>query len=275
LCDDAQTTENPGEPEPETVDVADEEVPPISCPKVQCESGSTAVYGLCVADAEVAFAGGTFQMGKEGSAADSPAHEVTVGAFTADRTEVSNRTYRACVECGVCAPPSRNGSFSGREPYYGNEAFDGYPVVYVTWDQAVAYCEGLGKRLPTEAEWEFMARGAAGRTYPWGEESPTSKRVNANWMVGDTTAVTDKADGATAEGVLNLAGNVWDWVHDAYDPMYYKSSPSQDPQGPDDGFSRVVRGGSFGSPLSFVTGYARASMFALDSYSNVGFRCVW
>jgi formylglycine-generating enzyme required for sulfatase activity len=188
---------------------------------------------------------------------------------------VSNRVFRACVDCAACTPPSRDGSFSGREPYYGNPEFDDYPVIYVTWEQAAAFCTGLGKRLPTEAEWEFMARGVEGRLYPWGSANPKWELVNANYYMGDTTKVTDQAAGATPEGVLNLAGNVWDWVFDVYQADYYANSPSKDPKGPEEGFFRVVRGGSFGSPLTQVKGHVRNEMFALDSYSNVGFRCVY
>jgi len=228
-----------------------------------------------VTDGEVAIAGGSFDMGTNDQGNAFPKHEVTVSPFVVDRTEVSNAMYRVCVDCGYCTPPSRDGSFSGREPYYGNPEFDDYPVIHVTWEQAMDYCSGLGKRLPTEAEWEFMARGAEDRLYPWGNDYPTWELVNASYFMGDTIRVTDQAAGMNPDGVLNLSGNVWDWIQDVYDQDYYQVGPALDPQGPETGYSMVVRGGSFGSSLHNIKTYVRNEMFALDSYSNVGFRCAY
>ena len=112
---------------------------------------------------------GEFTMGSDSSdqADEKPAHTVNLDAFRIDQTEVTNKQYAACKENGGCTPPSRNSS-STNTSYYGNTQFDNYPVIYVNWNQAVAYCEWAGRRLPTEAEWEKAARGTDGRTYSWG-----------------------------------------------------------------------------------------------------------
>jgi formylglycine-generating enzyme required for sulfatase activity len=242
--------------------------------QVQCAEGEQERYGVCVPDPERVFRVVSFMMGQDGTGDASPQHPVSLGDFSADRAEVTNRLYHACVDCGACTPPSRDGSYSGREPYYGNTQYDDYPVIYVTWEQAAAYCEGLGKRLPSEAEWEYLARGTEGRQYPWGGTAPTWQLANYNYLQGDTTSAFDQVDGATPDGLLNLAGNVWEWCHDAYQADYYAASPVGNPPGPAEGLSRVVRGGSFGSPASALAGTARYQMFAWDSFSNVGFRCV-
>jgi len=271
--------QTPGTSDPETGSAATDEgstaAPACDFGKVTCGEGETDVYGRCVAGLAVDLPGGTFTMGTDAPhwPDATPAHEVTVSAFSLDRYEVSNAAFAACVACGVCEPPEQDGSFSGREPYYGNEQYEGYPVIYVTWHQAKAFCEGLGSRLPTEAEWELAARGTAGRSFPWGNDDATPGHANFEYTFGDTTPVTDLSQGSTPEGAANMAGNVWEWVADTWAAGYYAASPPADPKGPEEGPLKVARGGSYGSTSAQIRPYARASFLGTGTYSNVGFRC--
>jgi eukaryotic-like serine/threonine-protein kinase len=255
---------------------SDADEPPRVCtiPDVDCDEGDHAEYGLCVANSEeVAVAGGTFEMGAP-TGTEFPAHSVTVSDFTIDRTEITNERYQACVEAGCCDPPSYDGSYSAREPYFGNDEYDRFPVIFITWDQALEYCEGLGKRLPTEAQWEFAARGEDARPFPWGTDPPSRSRANYdNAIDGDTAAVGTYDDGATPLGLVDMAGNVWEWVADWYSASYYDDSPSTDPPGPASGVARVARGGSFGSTEAQLYSFYRANFLPTETYSNVGFRC--
>lgn len=179
---------------------------------------------------------------------EQPAHEVKLNSFWIDQVEVTNGMYELCVNAGVCRPPKETRS-DNRAEYFGNPEFRDYPVVYVTWFDANTYCEWAGRRLPTEAEWEYAARGTDKRNYPWGDEPPNEYNSNSLNIVGDTTRVGSYAEGASPFGVLDMAGNVWEWVADRYQPNYYSKSPFENPQGPtaEEVFTplRVIRGGSF------------------------------
>ena len=159
-----------------------------------------------------------------------------------DQTEVTNTQYKKCVDAGPCSPPSSSTSHS-RDSYYNNPEYDDYPVIYVTWHQAQEYAEWVGGRLPTEAEWEYAARGPDGNIYPWGNGAPDGSLLNYDGNVGDTTTVVSYPDGASWCGALDMAGNVWEWTSSLYEPYPYDSTDGR--ENLDAAGWRVVRGGSW------------------------------
>jgi serine/threonine protein kinase/formylglycine-generating enzyme required for sulfatase activity len=218
---------------------------------------------------------GEFTMGSPegiGGSNEHPQHTLYLDAFWIDRTEVTNARYEQCVNAGDCQTPSSLGSHT-RSSYYGDSQFDDYPVIYVDWNQANAYCRWAGAHLPTEAEWEKAARGTEGRTYPWGNDSPSKNLLNYNNLVGDTTVVGSYPTGASPYGALDLAGNVSEWVNDWYSDTYYGSSPSSNPQGPVSGQYRVLRGGSWLYDEGNNGSALRLSYNPAGSFFTFGFRC--
>jgi len=217
---------------------------------------------------------GEFSMGsEEGDSDEKPVHVVSLDAYWIDKFEVSNDQYALCVADGTCSRPSSVKSYR-RDSYYGNPAYDDYPVVYVNWNQADAYCRWAGGRLPTEAEWEKAARATDERTYPWGDAAPTCSLANYAGCVGDTSEVGSYPAGASPYGAMDMAGNVWEWVADWYDSGYYGKSSLQDPTGPASGSSRVLRGGSWLDAGNSVRSADRDGRNPADAYYNLGFRCV-
>ncbi|MBI4670488.1 MAG: SUMF1/EgtB/PvdO family nonheme iron enzyme [Chloroflexi bacterium] len=201
-------------------------------------------------DAEMVFVpAGEFTMGSDSGANDEkPVHRVSLDGFWIDVFEVTNALYKKCVDAGKCQRPESSSSYK-RSSYFGNSQYDNYPVIYVSWEDASAYCAWAGKRLPTEAEWEKAARGPStssgdARTYPWGNDWD-SKKANAEDRVGDTTLVGSYPAGASPYGALDMAGNVWEWVADWYEEGYYANSPRANPKGPSSGQYRALRGGAF------------------------------
>jgi len=201
---------------------------------------------------------GSFLMGSEaGESDEQPAHEVTLDAFWSDRTEVTNAQFAACVAGGACQPPENTSSYT-RDQYYGNDEFADYPVIYVSWNDAGDFCAWAGGRLPTEAEWEYAARGPTGRVYPRGNKV-NGERLNFcdvncpfEWADkgvddghADTAPVGSYPDGASWVGALDMAGNVWEWVNDWYDSDYYGKLADESPSGPVSGEYRVLRGGAW------------------------------
>ncbi len=228
---------------------------------------------------EVFVPAGSFTMGNDSGAPDQrPAHPVNLGSFWIDRTEVTNAMYALCVSAGVCAAPQQTRSIS-RPSYFGTSAFDNFPVLFVSWNQAQTYCAWAGRRLPTEAEWEKAARGPDQRLYPWGNQAPDPQRLNFGPSgLGDTVAVGHYPSNASPYGALDMAGNAWEWVADWYDPGYYAVSPAQDPPGPaktgcPQGDCKVLRGGSWDSRDDQVTTTARLFFGPNDSRDAFTIRC--
>ncbi len=185
-----------------------------SGPDDRAKSGST--------DDMLLVPAGPFTMGADsgGQPDEHPAHQVTVAAYWLDRTEVSNRAYDLCVGAGVCRPHDAKSAtlnrFGGDGPFRRPDQ----PISAISWDDARAYCRFVGKRLPSEAEWEKAARGTDGRKYPWGDTAPS--RELAVFATDATSEVGTHAKGAGPYGHLDLAGNVWEWVEDIYDPYAYR-----------------------------------------------------
>jgi formylglycine-generating enzyme required for sulfatase activity len=146
------------------------------------------------------------------------------------------------------------------------------PVVDVSWHEAVAYCRWAGVRLPSEAEWERAARGVEGRGYPWGSEDPDPARANYHdTKLGAPTPVGLFPQGATPEGICDLAGNVWEWVADWY--AGYPAGRQRNPTGPASGKERVLRGGSWDGDPRLVRASGRGWYGPEDRSYSIGFRC--
>ena len=206
-----------------------------------------------------------------GDADESPPHSVYLEPFWIDQTEVTNTQYALCIQAQRCSPPKKLNSFT-RGDYYTNSAYGDYPVVYVEWSQAKTYCDWAGRRLPTEAEWEKAARGTDGRAYPWGD-SISCSHVQYQDCGDDTVRIGSFPAGASPYGVLDMAGNVWEWVADWYQENYYSISPSANPNGPGSGNYKVMRGGSWYSEDYHVRTASRRWESTAMSFSSVGIRC--
>ncbi len=219
---------------------------------------------------------GDFLMGSDSSEAwenESPVHNVYLDAFWIDKTEVTNAMYARCVAAGVCREPYQFSSKT-RDSYFNHSDYANYPVIFIDMNDAQDYCNWVGGRLPTEAEWEKAARGTDGRTYPWGNSNLDRNHTNYNENEGDTTAVGSYPSGASPYGALDMLGNVWEWTSDWLSDDYYSLSPRSNPAGPASGEYIVWRGGSFGSVARVVrvsNRYGGSINYRKDS---LGFRCV-
>ncbi|GAA1115934.1 formylglycine-generating enzyme family protein [Kribbella jejuensis] len=255
---------------------------------------------------------------------ETPVHEVEVAGFRIDATSVTNADFARFVESTgyrteaetfgysavfhlalaaesdeVMGPASGTPWWAGvrgadwRHPGGSRSDLDGlddHPVVHVSWNDATAYCKWAGRRLPTEAEWEYAARGGLdGKRYPWGDEliGPDGQWRCNIWQ-GEFPRTNTEEDGylTTAPvrtfepngyGLWQMVGNIWEWCGDWFGPRYYKFSPAANPTGPSLGAARVMRGGSYLCHDSYCNRYrnaARSSNTPESSMGNAGFRTV-
>lgn len=246
---------------------------------------------------------GEFEMGSNLDDRAKPVHKVTLDTFWIDQTEVTNAMFTKFLnEMGNQAEEGVSWLEPGeghRGIVYGHiqendsefwprAGYEDHPVVEVSWYGAAAYCSWAGGRLPTEAEWEYAARGPESLQYPWGNTFDGTRAnycdVNCNYDWRDRTAndgstrwtsVGSYPEGASWCGALDMAGNVWEWVNDWWSDKYYSNSPTNNPDGPDTGTLRIARGGSW-----FDEGWRMNSSFRKGLKSSsarmhwVGFRCV-
>ena len=205
------------------------------------------------------------------------AHRVRLSGYFLDRREVTVAEFEACVRVGQCKPPPyERGAQRFQQPHF--------PVTLVTWDDAQAFCAFRGARLPTEAEFERAARGASGRRFPWGQ-LPNTRLANHGRLGIDLSDDVDGFSelapvgsfnaGRTPDGFLDLAGNVAEWVQDRY-ATQYPDAEQTNPQGPEAAqatSARVVRGGSYESPMAWLRGAARGAYLPSERRPSLGFRC--
>lgn len=220
----------------------------------------------------VLIPGGEFMMGKDSDRGFdfNPAHRVVIDSFLMDRYEVTNAEYyRFCQETGHRLP-----EFWNMDLFRCGEKYPDYPVVGVSWYDAIKYAEWAGKRLPTEAEWEYAARGGLkDMEYPLGNTWEKKRKINQSgeWLNRTDQVKNDEPNGF---GLYHMAGNVWEWTADAYSEDYYKTSLSDNPAGPATGFNRVIRSGSWHSGAMCKKVYYRKGLPSNWVDFAVGFRCV-
>ena len=215
----------------------------------------------------VAVPGGPFTMGY--NFADNPKREVTVGDFWIYSTEVTNSQYALCVQSGKCSPPENE-----KAPDYGSLEFANYPVTGVNHTQASDYCAFVKGRLPTEAEWEKAARGPDGNIFPWGDGAPNCSLSNFGGCNDRTTPIDAYPDGMSYYELLDMGGNVREWVADWYEPLYNVDNPVTDPLGPILGEKRSVRSASFADGANSTIAAHRYSLLPDQTLPDLGFRCV-
>jgi formylglycine-generating enzyme required for sulfatase activity len=268
-CDDDHCSVFPGAPE--------------ICDSLDNQCPGYAGYGTadegCV-EAMKSIPPGCLNMGDtfhEGDTDELPVHSVCFSApFYLDKHEVTNAEYKACVDASACAPPS-NTSSATHSSYYGNPVYNNYPVIYVNWSKASTYCAWAGKRLPTEAEWEYAGRaGVQGNRFVWGNDY-------SNYWKYDNLGATDTSEvclvnanvNSVHDGLCNQSGNVSEWVNDWYQYTYYAISPTYDPPGPAWALRHVIRGGNWygGANWKYARLADRSEVDSAYSGSSIGFRC--
>jgi iron(II)-dependent oxidoreductase len=214
---------------------------------------------------------GEFIMGKDmkSELGYSPAHKVKIDSFYMDTCEVTNREYlQFCKETGHKLP-----EFWNTDIFRSGEKYLDYPVIGVNWSDANKYAQWAGKRLPTEAEWEYAARGGlVDKDFPNGNEwtNEKHKQVSTGWV--NFIEPVGKYD-ANGFGLYNMAGNVWEWVADRHSETYYAQSEYDNPKGPQNGSNRVIRSGSWHSGAMCKKVFYRKGLISNWCDFAVGFRC--
>ena len=243
-----------------------------ACGRV-CTSGQECIGGSCVPircpPGMVLIPPGSFTMGDADtlSRGAQPPHMVTLSAYCMDLTEVTVAAYRGCTAPGCTTPGT--GLFCNQ----GVTGRDNHPITCVDWNQSRAYCQWRGGDLPTEAQWEYAARGTDERIYPWGNAAPASQLCWSGVMGRSSTCpVQSYASGNSPFGLFDMAGNAWEWTRDFY--ASYTSAAAIDPTGPTSGGNRVVRGGSWITSSALVVRAAFRDV-STPAYRGdfVGFRC--
>lgn len=211
---------------------------------------------------------GDFTMGSNDNDDERPIHNIYLNAFWIDKTEVTNRMYELCVRSNVCNLPDNIDKFSDLS--YAN-----HPVVYVSWNDASRYCSWVGRRLPTEAEWEKAARGTDARTYPWGTAGGCDRAnyIYGTWCVGSTTLVGQHETDLSPYGVYDMAGNVTEWTGSLYRSYPYDPNDGRENMVSSDG--AVLRGGSWNLDAGFATTTFRTDAGISYSTFDIGFRCAF
>lgn len=201
--------------------------------------------------------------GSEGDPPERPQKKISVSAYLIDKTEVTWGQYvKFAMASGATRPEA---------PLWGTP--DDYPVTAVTWAESTAFCEWVGGRLPSEAEWEKAARGTDGRRYPFGDDWEPDRCNTRDGGPHRPKGVGVFPGCMSPYGTLDMAGSLWEFCQDWFDPKYYESGPNRDPKGPDSGRTRVVRGGSWLDPSLSARSANRQGRD--PTWRNVlnGFRC--
>jgi len=239
---------------------------------------------------EVFVPAGTFLRGSPagvGEKDEVPQRRLWLDNFYLDKHEVTTAQYAACTTTKACSAHHLQGDEGAGKAYSPNRYCnwrpgkgDAQPLNCVSWTQADFYCRWVGKRLPTEAEWEKAARGTDGRRFPWGNKRPNCKRAIMLWGgVGgckrdSTFTVGSLTKGDSPYGAKDMAGNVYEWVNDWYNAKYYATAPAFNPQGPKSGQQRLVRGGSWYNYGNYLRAAYRTRLPKGETRMiHVGFRC--
>ncbi|GIL15054.1 MAG: hypothetical protein BroJett039_02270 [Chloroflexota bacterium] len=242
-------------------------------PPEPTQAGATAAPTVATAPTlnspMIEIAGATFRMGSDAGNADAkPPHEVTVKTFMLDQFEVTNADFKLFVDAQSYKTDAEKSNESDTWLTYA-QGKDNHPVVKISWNDAKAFCEWAGKRLPTEAEWEFAARGTDGRAFPWGNEFNVKNVNGKETGLRGTAAVGSFPGGASPFGIQDLSGNVQEWTASA--PEHY---PGNSANSKLYGANLLIqRGGGWFATQERLTAFFRDSNVATAANDDVGFRC--
>jgi formylglycine-generating enzyme required for sulfatase activity len=216
---------------------------------------------------------------EQGEDDEIPVHTVQLSGFKISVREITEAQYDSCVQCGKCTPAHYD---DGKCFQWTGSKFSlikvpaqfrkpSYPVVCVSWHQALAYCRSQGMTLPSEAQWEYAATSGVKRTYSWGEELPTARNCT---MDGSNHPLSVESHASNDWGLFDMTGNVWEWTSDFYSRDAYTVPQMNDPKGPDAGLYRVIRGGGWYSNKNQLR-VTNRHWFTPDlAEVSIGFRCV-
>lgn len=258
-------------------------VTPTAAPRIHQpgEVMTSAVDGMEM----VYIPAGKFEMGSEsGNADQTPIHTVQLNGFWLDRTEVTNEMFVRFLNAQGNQQEGGTTWLDPTDPFVWivdkdgvwqtrSERDNNYPALKVSWYGAKAYCAWAGRDLPTEAQWEYAAKGMENRRFPWGNDDPVCSLARFSGCGNSPVEVGSLLSGANVWGVLNLAGNVAEWANDRYAADYYSQSPQENPPGPINGYYRVIRGGSWQTTYLPLQTFNRKWAGADENINSVGFRC--